>query len=236
MIDLPTIVAAVLLALAGFPFRKAAAETVSPSRHSGGPTLLARAAQSLMAATAASGQRIAHNRRQLMHPAPFRHRPMRDRYASAAPLGKQATIQAERHATGCIESKAAPRALKRPKVRRSEVAFTRRTTEFGSFRRQRSMGQKSFQIRDNEMKNEKSSPHSEVEVIAHVCERLKEMAIEADRKFLAHLLDLTIIECQEKPVLPISDLRAIASRMRKSQLEISGKAQSRNYDHRRLSS
>ena len=92
-----------------------------------------------------------------------------------------------------------------------------------------------FKIKDSEMKNEKSNrKHSQVEIIAHVCERLKEMAVEADRKFLAHLLDLTITECQEKPVLPISDLRAIASQMRKSQLEIAGATPDRDYDLRRL--
>lgn len=61
----------------------------------------------------------------------------------------------------------------------------------------------------------------ELKLIAQTCERLKSIAISADRKFLAHLLDLTITECQGKPVLPISDLRAISAQMRRSQLELS---------------
>lgn len=83
------------------------------------------------------------------------------------------------------------------------------------------------------MQNDQDKARGELEIIAHVCKRLKKMAVGADRKFLAHLLDLTITECKEKPVMPISDLRAIAAQMRRAQLEAASEEQSRGgADHR----
>lgn len=74
----------------------------------------------------------------------------------------------------------------------------------------------------------------ELKLIAQTCERLKTIAMAADRKFLCHLLDLTIDECHEKRVLPISNLRDIAAQMRRLQFELSPEMR-KSEEHRRLS-